>query len=67
MKFLAISMGIGSIMKAKKIILLANGKKKAEVIKKLLKGDKITTYLPASMFLLHSDVTVIVDKEAYNG
>ncbi|QQY78882.1 glucosamine-6-phosphate deaminase [Keratinibaculum paraultunense] len=63
----AISMGIGTIMKAKKIILLANGKRKSEVIKKLLKGDKITTYLPASMLLLHSDVTVIVDKEAYNG
>lgn len=63
----AITMGIGSIMKAKKIILLANGKKKAKVIKELLKGDKITTDLPASMLLLHPDVTVIVDEEAYNG
>ncbi|NLV76198.1 MAG: glucosamine-6-phosphate deaminase [Tissierellia bacterium] len=63
----AITMGIGSIMKAKKIILLANGKKKAKAIKELIKGDKITTYLPASMLLLHSDVTIIVDEEAYNG
>ncbi len=63
----AITMGIGSIMKAKKIILLANGKKKAKVIKELLKGEKITTDLPASMLLLHPDVTVIVDEEAYNG
>jgi glucosamine-6-phosphate deaminase len=62
----AISMGIGSIMKAKKIILLANGKNKAKVIKKLLKADKITTKLPASLLLLHHDVTVIVDEEAYN-
>ena len=38
---------------------------KAKAIK--LKGDKITTYLPASMLLLHSDVTIIVDEEAYNG
>lgn len=36
----AISMGIGSIMKAKKIILLANGKKKANVIKELLNAEK---------------------------
>lgn len=63
----AMTMGIGSIMKAKKIILLANGKKKANAIKELLKQDKITTKLPASILLLHPDVTVIVDEEAYNG
>ncbi|MBZ2174562.1 glucosamine-6-phosphate deaminase [Schnuerera sp. xch1] len=63
----AITMGIGSIMKAKKIILMASGKKKAKVIKKLLEGKKITTQLPASMLLLHPDVTVIVDEEAYKG
>ncbi|HSH34891.1 glucosamine-6-phosphate deaminase [Schnuerera sp.] len=63
----AITMGIGTIMKAKKIILLANGKKKAKVIKELLREDKITTQLPASMLLLHPDVTVIIDEEAYQG
>lgn len=63
----AITMGIGSIMKAKKIILLANGKKKAKVIRELLEGDKITTQLPVSMLLLHPDVTVIIDEEAHNG
>lgn len=63
----AITMGIGSIMKAKKIILMASGKKKAKVIKRLLEGKKITTQLPASMLLLHPDVTVIVDEEAYKG
>ncbi|NMB07185.1 MAG: glucosamine-6-phosphate deaminase [Tissierellia bacterium] len=63
----AITMGIGSIMKAKKIILLANGKKKAPVIKELLKAEKITTKLPASMLLLHHDVTIILDEEAYRG
>jgi len=62
----AITMGIGNIMKSKKIILLANGKRKRKVINQLLKGDKITTKLPASMLLLHPDVTVIVDEEAYN-
>lgn len=63
----AITMGIGSIMKAKNIILLASGKNKSKVIKQLLKADKITTKLPASMLLLHPNVTVIVDEEAYNG
>ena len=63
----AITMGIGSIMKAKNIILLASGKNKAKVIKELLKADKLTTQLPASMLLLHPNVTIIVDEEAYNG
>ena len=63
----AITMGIGSIMKAKKIILLANGKKKANVVKELLKADKITTELPASMLLLHPNFTIILDEEAYMG
>jgi len=63
----AITMGIGSIMKAKKILLLASGKSKHEAIKKLVKGDKVTTQLPASLLLLHPDVTVIVDEEAYRG
>lgn len=63
----AITMGIGSIMKAKKIILLANGNKKANIIKELLKADKITTELPASMLLLHPNLTIILDEEAYMG
>lgn len=60
----AITMGIGSIMKAKKILLLANGEKKAPVIKELLQGEMISTQNPASLLLLHPDVTIIVDEEA---
>lgn len=60
----AITMGLGTIMKAKKIILMANGKNKAEIMGELLKGDKVTTGLPASLLLLHPDVTVIMDEEA---
>ena len=62
----AISMGIGSILKAKKILLLANGKGKAEAIKKLLNSDKVSTRLPASFLHLHPDVTIIVDEDAYS-
>ncbi len=60
----AITMGLGSIMKAKKIILLASGKNKAQVIKELLKEEYTTTSIPATMLLLHPDVTVILDEEA---
>ena len=62
----AITMGIGSILKAKKIILLASGKNKARVIKEILNNGKITTNLPASLLLLHDDVTFIVDESAYS-
>ncbi len=62
----AITMGIGSIMKSKKIILLVSGINKRKIVNQLLKGNIITTKLPASMLLLHPDVIVIVDEEAYN-
>lgn len=62
----AISMGIGSILKAKRIILLASGKNKANIISKLLNNVTITTQIPASLLKLHPDVTIIVDKEAYS-
>ncbi|NLY45397.1 MAG: glucosamine-6-phosphate deaminase [Tissierella sp.] len=61
----AISMGIGSILKAKKIILLANGKNKAEVIQQLLDKNVVSTNLPVSLLLLHPDFTIIVDEAAY--
>lgn len=59
----AITMGIGSIMTAKKIILLASGSNKAAVIKQL--GDEfVTTQNPATLLKLHPNVIVLVDKEA---
>lgn len=61
----AISMGIGGILKARKIILLASGEKKAPVISKLLRTKEISTMLPASFLLLHPNVTAIVDEAAY--
>lgn len=59
----AITMGLGSIMKAKKIILLASGEKKAGIIAKLVE-EKISTKIPASLLQVHPDVLVIVDKAA---
>lgn len=61
----AISMGIQSILKAKRIILLAFGPKKAEAIQKLLSGET-TTDLPASALYNHPNVEIIVDNSAYS-
>ena len=49
-------------MKAKKILLIANGKAKKDVLMEALNG-KITPNLPASLLQLHRDVTVIFSEE----
>lgn len=59
----AISMGTGAIMKAKKIILLANGTAKADILEKSLFGD-VTPVVPASILQFAADVEVYADKEA---
>lgn len=59
----AFSMGIGGILKAKKIVLAAIGKNKASAIKELLFNDKIITKCPITFLKLHRDVTVIIDEE----
>ena len=60
----AMTMGIGSIFKAKKVIILANGEGKAEAIRGMICGG-INPHLPASLLQLHPDVTVICDTKAY--
>ena len=60
----ALTMGIGTILNAKKIIILANGAAKHEAVAKMLEG-KLDTSCPASMLNLHADVTVICDEAAY--
>ncbi len=59
----AITMGLASIMRAKKIIVIATGANKAEAVYGMLKGPK-TTDCPASILQDHADVTVLLDKEA---
>lgn len=59
----AVSMGIGTIMRAKSIILMANGDSKAQAVKEAVKGP-ITPHLPASLLRLHPDVTFFLDREA---
>lgn len=59
----AISMGIKTIMKSKKIILMASGIGKADIISQLVKDD-IKPELPASVLHLHENVIILVDEAA---
>lgn len=59
----AVSMGIGSIMKGKKMILMAYGEAKAEAIKGMIDGP-VTKDMPASALQNHQDVVVIIDDAA---
>lgn len=61
----AVTMGLRSIMNAKKIVLIATGKNKARAIFNLLKGPK-TEEVPCSILQDHPDCTIYVDEEAYS-
>jgi glucosamine-6-phosphate isomerase len=58
-----ITLGLKHLMEAKKLILLANGAKKAEVIQKAVEG-KVSNDFPASIVQLHPNCEVIIDNEA---
>lgn len=59
----AISMGIGTIMKSKKIVLVASGENKADAVKAMIEGQPDVN-CPASVLQGHDDVVVIVDEAA---
>ena len=59
----AYTMGIGTIMKAKKILLVVNGEGKADIVAKAFFGP-VTPEVPASILQLHRDVTIVADKAA---
>lgn len=59
----AITMGIGTIMKAKKILLVASGQDKAEAVKAMVEGP-VTEEMPASILQKHADVVMVVDEAA---
>ena len=56
-------MGIRSIMQAKKILLVASGKGKAEILEKALFGP-VTPQVPASILQLANDLTICADEDA---
>lgn len=62
----ALTMGMGTILSAKKIIIIATGAGKHNAVKQMLKGT-CTTQCPASFLNLHKDVVLVCDEAAYNG
>ena len=61
----AYTMGIGPIMRAKKIVVVVSGEDKADIVKRAFSGP-ITPSVPASILQMHPDVTVICDAAAYS-
>jgi glucosamine-6-phosphate deaminase len=59
----ALSMGIGTILKARRIVLVATGERKAECIRQSVNG-RITTRVPASLLQVHANVELLLDDEA---
>lgn len=59
----AITMGIKSIMLAKRILLCVSGEGKAEILKKVLTGP-VTPKVPGSVLQLHPNLTVVADEAA---
>ena len=58
----AITMGMGAIMQAKKVLLIANGKSKKDIVQRAFFGP-ITPEVPASILQLHPDLTVVFSEE----
>jgi glucosamine-6-phosphate isomerase len=58
-----LTLGIASIMKAKHVILMVNGEKKASIVKKVIEGE-ITNDVPASLLRKHSSFSLFMDKAA---
>lgn len=59
----ALSMGIGTILRARRIVLVATGARKAECIRETVNG-RLSTRVPASMLQVHADVELLLDREA---
>lgn len=59
----AYTMGIGTIMRAKKILVVVSGEDKAEIVAKAFFGE-VTPEVPASILQFHPDVTIVADAAA---
>jgi glucosamine-6-phosphate deaminase len=59
----AITMGVGTILEARKIVLIANGEKKAETVAAFVEGP-VTSQVTASALQLHRDAIVVLDDAA---
>ncbi len=59
----AYTMGIKTIMQAKRVVLIATGQAKAQIVKDAFYGP-VTPHVPASILQLHNNITIICDNEA---
>lgn len=59
----AYTMGIGTIMRAKKILMVVNGEAKADILEKVVRGP-VCPGVPASILRFHRDVTIVADEAA---
>ncbi|MCB4756934.1 MAG: glucosamine-6-phosphate deaminase [Elusimicrobia bacterium] len=67
MPHFAITMGVGTILDARNILMIASGKKKADVVAKAIEGP-LTSQITASAIQLHGgNITVVLDQEAASG
>jgi glucosamine-6-phosphate deaminase len=62
----ALTMGMGTILGARRIVLVATGARKARVVRDLVAGP-VTPRLPASFLQLHSNVEIVLDRAAASG
>ena len=62
----ALTMGVGTIMRARSILVVASGADKAEAVRKTVMGP-VTPEVPASILQLHPNVTLIGDEAALSG
>ncbi|MDE6923464.1 MAG: 6-phosphogluconolactonase, partial [Oscillospiraceae bacterium] len=62
----ALTMGIGTIMHARSILVVASGADKADAVRKTVQGP-VTPDVPASILQLHPNVTIIGDEAALSG
>ena len=60
---LSITMGIGTILEAKKIVLLATGENKADAVRDMVEGP-LAAICPASALQLHQDAVIVIDEAA---
>ena len=58
----AITMGMGDIMKAKKILMVIKGESKRECLRQLLEGNTVDPQNPSTFILMHPDVTLVCEK-----
>src|SRR5438445_248064 len=63
MREAAITMGIGTILDARRILLLASGSSKARALARAIEGP-VTAFVTASALQLHRDVTIVADEDA---